>query len=216
MPEGIDEDGNVEIARWGSPRAFDFTPREHPDFAGPLGLDFEAAAAMSGARFAVLRGGVAKLNRALGQFMLDAQAKRRQELRAAGKPLSETTTGIVSSTSPWATHIAIAAPDDLYASMNKTERRRAVELEAMKRAGVIQRWEYEAVTFKLATGLRYTPDFMVIGATGIISFEETKGHWREDARAKIKMAASKFACFAFVALVPRKKRDGGGWKREAF
>jgi seryl-tRNA synthetase len=76
VPEGGDEESNVEVARWGSPRAFDFTPREHPDFAGPLGLDFEAAAAISGARFAVLRGQVARLNRALGAFMLDQQTAR--------------------------------------------------------------------------------------------------------------------------------------------
>ncbi len=76
VPEGADEDGNVEVSRWGTPRTFDFTPREHPDFAGPLGLDFEAAIAISGARFAVLRGGVARLNRALGQYMLDAQGSR--------------------------------------------------------------------------------------------------------------------------------------------
>lgn len=73
VPEGQDEEANVEQARWGEPPAFDFTPREHPDFAGPLGLDFESAAAISGARFAVLRGGVARLHRALGQFMLDRQ-----------------------------------------------------------------------------------------------------------------------------------------------
>ncbi|TVV69805.1 serine--tRNA ligase [Sphingomonas solaris] len=76
VPDGADEDGNVEVARWGTPRAFDFTPREHPDFAAPLGLDFEGAAAIAGARFAVLRGGVARLNRALGQYMLDRQAER--------------------------------------------------------------------------------------------------------------------------------------------
>ena len=76
VPDGADETDNVEIDRWGTPRGFDFTPREHPDFAGPLGLDFESAAAMSGARFAVLRGGVARLNRALGQFMLDRQTER--------------------------------------------------------------------------------------------------------------------------------------------
>jgi len=73
VPEGADETENVELHRWGTPRAFDFTPREHPDFAGPLGLDFEAAALMSGARFAVLRGGIARLQRALGAFMLDRQ-----------------------------------------------------------------------------------------------------------------------------------------------
>jgi seryl-tRNA synthetase len=73
VPDGPDEDSNVEQHRWGSPRQFDFEAREHADFAGPLGLDFEAAAAISGARFAVLKGGVARLQRALGGFMLDRQ-----------------------------------------------------------------------------------------------------------------------------------------------
>ena len=73
VPEGVDEGGNVEQHRWGVPPTFDFTAREHPDFAGPLGLDFEAAAQISGARFAVLKGGLARLQRALGAFMLDRQ-----------------------------------------------------------------------------------------------------------------------------------------------
>ncbi|MBL0768326.1 serine--tRNA ligase [Sphingopyxis sp. DHUNG17] len=73
VPEGADEDGNVEIARWGTPRSFDFTPQEHADFAPALGLDFETAAKMSGARFAFLKGPMARLERALGQFMLDMQ-----------------------------------------------------------------------------------------------------------------------------------------------
>lgn len=73
VPQGADEDANMEVARWGEPRAFDFAAREHPDFGPALGLDFEAAAAISGARFAVLRGQMARLNRALGQFMLDTQ-----------------------------------------------------------------------------------------------------------------------------------------------
>ncbi|SNS80375.1 serine--tRNA ligase [Sphingopyxis indica] len=73
VPEGEDEEGNVEIARWGTPRSFDFKPREHADFAPALGLDFETAAKMSGARFAFLKGPMARLERALGQFMLDKQ-----------------------------------------------------------------------------------------------------------------------------------------------
>ncbi|MBN8844253.1 MAG: serine--tRNA ligase [Sphingomonadales bacterium] len=73
VPDGEDEDGNVEIARWGTPRSFDFAPQEHADFAPALGLDFETAAKMSGARFAFLRGQMARLERALGQFMLDMQ-----------------------------------------------------------------------------------------------------------------------------------------------
>ncbi len=73
VPEGADEEGNVEIARWGTPRTFDFTPQEHADFAPALGLDFETAAKMSGARFAFLKGQMARLERALGQFMIDKQ-----------------------------------------------------------------------------------------------------------------------------------------------
>ena len=74
VPPGADEDGNIEVKRWGTPRAIT-APREHPDFAPALGLDFDAAAAMSGARFAVLRGQMARLNRALGQYMLDRQTE---------------------------------------------------------------------------------------------------------------------------------------------
>tara|TARA_B110001454_G_scaffold213613_1_gene232082 strand:+ start:180 stop:1457 length:1278 start_codon:yes stop_codon:yes gene_type:complete len=73
VPEGADEHANVEVSRWGTPRSFDFTPQDHADFGPALGLDFEAAAAMSGARFAALRGGMARLHRALAQFMLDTQ-----------------------------------------------------------------------------------------------------------------------------------------------
>lgn len=73
VPEGADEEGNVEISRWGTPRSFDFAPQEHADFAPALGLDFETAAKMSGARFAFLKGPMARLERALGQFMLDKQ-----------------------------------------------------------------------------------------------------------------------------------------------
>jgi seryl-tRNA synthetase len=74
VPDGADEAANVEVARWGTPRIFDFKPQEHADFAPALGLDFESAARISGARFAVLRGGIARMHRALGQFMLDRQA----------------------------------------------------------------------------------------------------------------------------------------------
>lgn len=74
VPVGADENDNVELARWGEPRQFDFTPQDHADFGPALGLDFEAAAAMSGARFAALRGGMARLHRALAQFMLDRQS----------------------------------------------------------------------------------------------------------------------------------------------
>ena len=72
VPDGADEDGNVEIHRWGTPRAFDFAPNEHFDIAGVKpGMDFETAAKLSGSRFVVLRGAVIRVHRALAQFMLD-------------------------------------------------------------------------------------------------------------------------------------------------
>jgi len=74
VPPGEDEAANVELSRWGEPRSFPFTPQDHADFGPALGLDFEGAAALSGARFAALRGQMARLHRALAQFMLDRQS----------------------------------------------------------------------------------------------------------------------------------------------
>ena len=73
VPEGEDEAGNVEQKRWGSPRQFAFTPREHADLGPALGMDFKTGADLSGARFTFLRGPMARLHRALAQFMLDRQ-----------------------------------------------------------------------------------------------------------------------------------------------
>lgn len=71
VPVGADENGNIEVRRWGTPAAFDFPPKDHVDVAAPLGMDFETAANLSGSRFAVLKGQMAKLHRALAQLMLD-------------------------------------------------------------------------------------------------------------------------------------------------
>ena len=75
VPVGADEYANVEVRRWGRPRTLDFTPRDHVDLGAPLGLDFETGAKLSGARFSFLRGPVARLHRALAQFMLDVQTQ---------------------------------------------------------------------------------------------------------------------------------------------
>ena len=75
VPEGPDEGTNVELLRRGTLPAFAFEAREHFDIGGPLGLDFESAAAMSGARFTAMRGPIARLHRALGQFMIDIQTQ---------------------------------------------------------------------------------------------------------------------------------------------
>jgi seryl-tRNA synthetase len=71
VPDGRDEAANVEVRRWGVPRQFDFTPKDHVALGERIGMDFEAAGRISGARFVVLTGGLARLHRALAQFMLD-------------------------------------------------------------------------------------------------------------------------------------------------
>ena len=71
VPDGRDEQANVEVRRWGIARQFDFTPKDHVALGERLGMDFEAAGRISGARFAVLTGTIARLHRALAQFMLN-------------------------------------------------------------------------------------------------------------------------------------------------
>ncbi|ARN22543.1 serine--tRNA ligase [Piscinibacter gummiphilus] len=73
VPTGSDENANVELRRWGTPRVFDFPVRDHVDLGAPLGLDFDTGAKLSGSRFSFLKGPIARLHRALAQFMLDMQ-----------------------------------------------------------------------------------------------------------------------------------------------
>jgi seryl-tRNA synthetase len=75
VPDGDDDGDNVEIRRWGEPRAFDFAPKEHEDLGAALGMDFGRAAKLSGARFVTLFGLLARFERALAAFMLDMQTK---------------------------------------------------------------------------------------------------------------------------------------------
>jgi len=75
VPLGTDEKANVEVRRWGTPRTFGFAPKDHVDLGAPLGLDFETGAKLSGSRFTFMRGPVARLHRALAQFMLDVQTQ---------------------------------------------------------------------------------------------------------------------------------------------
>ena len=72
VPDGADENDNVEVRKWGEPKSFDFTPKEHYEIAGvAASMDFELAAKISGARFVMLKGAVARIHRALAQFMID-------------------------------------------------------------------------------------------------------------------------------------------------
>jgi len=76
VPLGQDETQNVEVRRWGTPRSFEFEVKDHADVGAPLGLDFDTGAKLSGARFTLMKGQIAKLHRAIAQFMLDTQTDK--------------------------------------------------------------------------------------------------------------------------------------------
>jgi hypothetical protein len=101
-------------------------------------------------------------------------------------------------------------------TMNKTEEKYAADLQVALLAGEIDWWEFEPFKLRLAPLTTYSPDFGVMKPDGVIELHEVKGHWEDDARVKIKIAADKFWMFKFVAMKVRPKRDGGGWVAEEF
>lgn len=96
--------------------------------------------------------------------------------------------------------------------MNKTETKYAELLEAQRRAGKILFWRYESIKFRLADRTWYTPDFYIMRPDGTIEIHETKGHWEDDARVKIKATAEQFPELWFVAVQWKK----GEWQFERF
>jgi len=99
-------------------------------------------------------------------------------------------------------------------TMNKTERAYAGFLDTLKACGDVVWWKFEGYKFRLADNTFYSPDFAVMRATGHLEMHEVKGgYWQDDARAKIKIAASLYP-HQFIAVMPLPK--GGGWKVEAF
>lgn len=99
--------------------------------------------------------------------------------------------------------------------MNKTEAAYAAHLEAEKHAGTVLWFKFEGVKLRLADNTFYTPDFAVMSADGALECHEAKGHWQDDARVKIKVAADLYP-FRFIAVTAEAKKRGGGWKVEAF
>ncbi|MGQ7957666.1 DUF1064 domain-containing protein [Pseudomonas sp. SP16.1] len=97
--------------------------------------------------------------------------------------------------------------------MNKTEASYAVHLERRKAAGEVAWWVFEGVKLRLADATFYDTDFTVMLSTGELEVHEVKGHWTDDARVKIKVAAAQYP-FRFIAL--KKSRDASGWKVEEF
>jgi hypothetical protein len=102
---------------------------------------------------------------------------------------------------------------NIFEKMNKTETARAIDLEAMKRAGLIVEWWYERWTFKLADDTRYTPDFVIQKPDGSLEVEEVKGFWRDDARAKVKIFAE---LYPFPVRAYSKAKTHSGWDVETF
>lgn len=100
-------------------------------------------------------------------------------------------------------------------TMNKTEKAYDDHLKLLAHAGEIVWHRFEGVRLKLADKTTYTPDFAVMRADGQIELHEVKGYWIDDAKVKIKVAADQYP-FRFLAVMPRKKVDGGGWKIEEF
>jgi hypothetical protein len=98
---------------------------------------------------------------------------------------------------------------------NKLEAAYEQHLELRKRAGEVLWYGFESMTFKLAEGCRYTPDFAVMLANREIQLHECKSIWRDDAKAKTKVAAALFP-FQFVAVYAIPKKDGGGFRYEEF
>jgi hypothetical protein len=104
-----------------------------------------------------------------------------------------------------------SASNEPHAKMNKTESAYAAHLETLRRVGEIVKWDFEPEKLRLADATFYTPDFRIQWPDGSISFDEVKGHWEDDARVKIKVAA-RLHPYQFRAV----QRDGNGWKYENF
>ena len=99
--------------------------------------------------------------------------------------------------------------------MNKTEAAYGQHLQQLQAAGEVLWYVFEGVKLRLADNTFYTPDFAVMRADGQLEMHEVKGFWQDDARVKIKVAASMYP-FKFVALKVKPKKDGGGWTVEEF
>jgi hypothetical protein len=100
-------------------------------------------------------------------------------------------------------------------AMNKTEAAYDSDLRDAQSLGDILWYRFEGLKLRLADNTFYTPDFAVMARDGVMECHEVKGFWRDDARAKIKIAAEMYP-FRFKAVQVQPKKHGGGWKVETF
>ena len=99
--------------------------------------------------------------------------------------------------------------------LNRTEAAYAAHLGVLHRAGEVLWHKFEGLKFRLADNTFYTPDFAVMRADGSLEAHEVKGFWTEDARVKVKVAASLYP-IRFIAVKAQAKKHGGGWEIEEF
>ncbi len=116
---------------------------------------------------------------------------------------------------PFARHKVMALGRLPVGVMNKTEAEYAAGLDLRMHAGEVAWWKFEGVKLRLADNTFYTPDFAVMLAGGQLEVHEVKGHWTDDARVKIKVAADQYP-LRFIAVTKRSKKNGGGWDVEDF
>lgn len=99
--------------------------------------------------------------------------------------------------------------------MNKTEQAYSLHLEGLRATGEILWYRFEGMKFRLADATFYTPDFAVMRWDGLLEMHEVKGYWQDDAKVKIKVASDMYP-LKFIAVYAKPKKEGGGWRCEAF
>lgn len=132
---------------------------------------------------------------------LEAHQARRASLEAIEPPQAPTV-------DPLSAMVAKGTPRA--SKMNKLEAAYAQHLDALRHAGKVLWWKYEAVGLRLADKTFYHPDFMVLTADGVLEIHETKGFMQDDANVKLKVAACSFP-FVFRLVKRAAKKDGGDW-----
>ncbi len=179
VPVGSDESGNVEIHRWGQPRTFDFNVRDHVDLGSHRGwLDGETAAKISGARFTVLRGGLARLHRALAQFMLDLHTGEHGYLEV-NVPL------LVNADSMQGTGQLPKFEEDLFATQVGEVKRYLIPTSEVPLTNIVR----DEIVDNAQLPLRMTAHSMCFRAEAGASGRDTRGMIRQHQFEKVELVS---------------------------
>lgn len=144
----------------------------------------------------------------------EAEFEAMQARRQASLPQAVPCPAPVLTLRPRASVMAVGRTER--GVMNKLESRYASEvLDVRKATGEIKEYWYESIKLRLADASWFTVDFFVMMKDGTLEAHEVKGHWRTDAKVRIKVAAERYP-FRFISAMKKKKKDGGGWAYEEF